>query len=137
MNEIIHMKNLFEMKRKGKIEEKFRQYIKVCLKADNQNVKDMAWQAARYWVVIEELWNKEAETDDPVKWKGYMKMINDYVGRWQLLLNRLGLTLPPPAYIPKAERVKSAKEMAEIGKKLETFGKKMKKEVEKGKTNGE
>ena len=66
-----------------------------------------------------------------------MKLINDYVGKWQLLLNRLGLTLPPPSYIPKSERVQTAKEMAEIGKKLETFGKKMKKEVEKGKPNGE
>ena len=42
VNDIIHMKNLFEMKRKDKIEEKFRQYIQVCLKAENQNVKDLA-----------------------------------------------------------------------------------------------
>ena len=129
--EMIHLKNLFEMKKKTQFQEHFEEYTKTWARLREPHLRDMLTQLIKLWNKIEEMWATIDQIDDPKEWMNRMKILLKAIGSWNLLLTRMGLTYTAQPYLTKEERVKTAKEMIEINGKLKEFGKQVEAHVKK------
>lgn len=127
-----HRKGLQEIKKKTRFDEKFQEYISTWSRLSDPNLKDMLTQLIKIWIRIEDL---DAAIDElevgSKNWMNYNKLLLKMIGQWNLMLTRMGLTFTAQPYIPKEERMKSAKEMIEMNNKLQDFGKRVESSVRK------
>lgn len=129
---MIHRKGLQEIKKKSRFDEKFQEYISTWSRLSDPNLKDMLTQLIKIWIRIEDLDTAIDELEIGSKnWMNYNKLLLKMIGQWNLMLTRMGLTFTAQPYIPKEERMKSAKEMIEMNNKLQDFGKRVEASVRK------
>lgn len=129
---MIHRKGLQEIKKDSRFNEKFQEYVSTWSRLNEPNLKDMLTQLVKIWNRIEDLdITIDNEEVGSKKWMDYNKLLLKMIGQWNLMLTRMGLTFTAQPYIPKEERMKSAKEMIEMNNKLQDFGKRVESSVKK------